>query len=114
MAMSSVSLGGPAAQMMDLQKQKMQVQQENYDRLKRGARPQEIAQGKSRLAAAQAEYDLDHVSLPKPFGLSGYHRPIGIQSPMISLPQSKRPCGLFPHDLSLPSTPALRGAAIRT
>lgn len=33
----------------------MQVQQENYDRLKRGARPQEIAQGKSRLAAAQAE-----------------------------------------------------------
>jgi hypothetical protein len=66
------------------------------------------------LAAAQAEYDLDHVSLPKPFGLSGYHRPIGIQSPMISLPQSKRPCGLFPHDLSLPSTPALRGAAIRT
>lgn len=29
MAMSSVSLGGPAAQMMDLQKQKMQVQQEN-------------------------------------------------------------------------------------
>ena len=40
---------------LDTESLHLQVQQENYDRLKRGARPQEIAQGKSRLAAAQAE-----------------------------------------------------------